>query len=315
MRTLVSIPVHEEPEVVRQQLRNILDFFEDPVVVLHVSRGFDVDPESLLLSPRILLNSERFATGWGTGICAKVHLSNLQFARNRCSFDYAVLASSNELYVRRGLEAHMSRFLAGSTASDFSGWGWRYACMLDRPLRRSLRANGISRPQVAQLEGSFFRADILDRMLQILEPLNLETPWAEDGFSKPFEDWPERPGDWLAQIPHRFRGLIRHLAYQGARLPFGLHVPLERLFPRISLYPREEVYFPTALMISGVKSLSTSLTFVNWQDKLRVTLEDVEAVRAGGQACGGRELFSVKRVSRELGDPLRKYIATLGSVW
>ena len=77
MRVLVSIPGHEEPQVVCQQVENIVRFLADPLIVLHVSRGFHIDPASLATSPRVLINPQRYDTGWATGICAQAHFSNL----------------------------------------------------------------------------------------------------------------------------------------------------------------------------------------------------------------------------------------------
>ena len=122
MRVLVSIPVHEDADVVRQQIGNLERFLVDPLVVLHVSRGFDVDPSTLASSPRVLINPRRYATGWSSGSCAEAHLSNLEYACEQGAFDYAVLASSNELYVRRGLEDHISHHLVGTNPGRFERW-------------------------------------------------------------------------------------------------------------------------------------------------------------------------------------------------
>ncbi|MBM3268774.1 MAG: hypothetical protein FJZ01_14125, partial [Candidatus Sericytochromatia bacterium] len=42
MRLAISIPVHEQPAVVLDQIANIRHFAPDALVVLHVSRNFEV---------------------------------------------------------------------------------------------------------------------------------------------------------------------------------------------------------------------------------------------------------------------------------
>lgn len=281
MRILVSLPVHEHPEVVRDQLRNFLRFLRDPIIVLHVSASFDVDIDSLIVSDRVLVNPERIVTAWGTGILARVHLSNMRFALAETEFDTIALHASNDLFIREGVEDYIDGHAAGATLKKLEGWWWRRRSLGDRPLAKYLQRNGLAAADVAHIEGTFYRRDVLEKMLQSLKYLERKVWW---------------------------RQLTRPFKLENTPLPLNLNPP----------YPREELYFPTALSACGIHPTAAPYVYMNWERQLTLTIDEIEAVRRRDYDAlpdfdkpQGGEFFAVKRVPRAMDDPIRLHIDAL----
>ncbi len=278
MRVLVSLAVHEQVEVVVNQVQNLLRYLDDPVIVLHVSRDFDVQAEDFIISDRVMINPVRLSTAWGSGILVLIHMLNVRYALSQIECDYVTFHASNDLFVRNGVEAWMNGHAAGGRSNAVNAWNWAPGCLRDRPLQRFLEEHNLITPLHGQLEGSFYRIDIFGRMLRQLDRLERNVSWPH--LSKP--------------------SLVRR------KLPFMFRDPH---------YPREEVYFPTALAACGVRPTADPYVFMNWNHNLGLSREDVDAVRrrdysalSDYKVTGANELFAVKRVLRQIDDPLRKYI-------
>jgi len=273
-RVLISLAVHEAPEVVESQIRNFLHFLEDPVIVIHVSRDFKIQAES----DRVLINPTRLHTAWGTEILALIHILNVRYALKREHFDYVAFHSSNDLFVRRGVEAHIAEHKAGLGIGNIETWNWR-EWRHDRPLSRFLRKHGLDTPLNGQIEGSFYRTAIFIKMLKSLDQLEADVAW------------------------HKLE-----------------HSPQPKKKRSWAFYPREEVYFPTALAACGGHPSTKNYTYINWNQKLKLTIPEIEAIRRRDYQAlpdiavsPGVEFFSVKRVPRSLDDPIRKHIERLVS--
>lgn len=278
MRVLVSLAVHEQPAVVRNQLQNLVRFLQDPVIVLHVSRDFDVRAEELAISDRVWINPERHFTAWGTGILALLHIQNVRYALDHVEFDYVAFHSSNDLFVRSGVEGYMEGHDVGIDAGEIGDWWWWRQCAQDRPLRRFLRRSALAAPCLSQIEGSFYRKELFQRILDHLEFLERRVSWSF--------------------LEHSSRARVEH-----PRLFWNPH------------YPREEVYFPTALAACGLRPTVLPYTYLNWKRKLELSIEEVEAIRLcepgllpGFKLAERRELYAVKRVARSMEDKIRRYI-------
>lgn len=73
-------------------------------------------------------------------------------------------------------------------------------------------------------------------------------------------------------------------------------------------YPREEFYQPNFFSVI-CPSPAAPYCFMNWEAELKVTTQDIDDIRNGLVPLEGyQELFAVKRVARDLDDPLRKII-------
>ncbi|MGH2874562.1 MAG: hypothetical protein ACRDL5_19145 [Solirubrobacteraceae bacterium] len=111
-RACISIPVHESPAVVLDQVANIRAFLPDAIVVLHVAQSF-VAPEQLapLLPDGVYVNETSLRTEWGDP--SPAHKANFRFIDARERFDVFVLGASNDLFVRRDADRRLAQADAG----------------------------------------------------------------------------------------------------------------------------------------------------------------------------------------------------------
>lgn len=103
-----SIPVHEAPDVVNQQISNIHHFNPDSIVVLHKSLSFNTD----VVFNEAVVNPNRFETQWGNSF-VRVHFSNFK-AVEEYNFEYFCVLASNELFFKHGAYDYMKQFDGGT---------------------------------------------------------------------------------------------------------------------------------------------------------------------------------------------------------
>jgi len=109
---LISLPVHERPDIAAGQVANIRQAAPNSLVCLHVSPEFTGDMADFLAlesRPGIFINPQRLPTARGQGLL-HVHIANFEFMRQRHeTFATFLCLSSNELFIRGGLEAYAAR--------------------------------------------------------------------------------------------------------------------------------------------------------------------------------------------------------------
>ncbi len=169
MRLMISIPVHERPEVVRDQVENVLRFNPSSFVVLHVSREFPKPFLSLKPlfeeSERVLVNPERFSSS-KQGL-VKIHLSSYNYARKQREFDGFVIQASNDLYVRAGAEAYAGRFdaiMRPVPLPNDSTWHHAKPAMTD-PIFKLIPNLGV---HASTAEGTCYPVALMDKMAGLL---------------------------------------------------------------------------------------------------------------------------------------------------
>lgn len=136
-KVVVSIPVHEEPLVVADHLKNIKKFVPDSFVVLHASADSPSPFKNILndmskneFDGFMYVNDISYHThapneaGSVYGL-STVHSSNFQFANKVISdFDVFALETSNDMFVRKGVERLWNNFKCGCGArkNDLSAY-------------------------------------------------------------------------------------------------------------------------------------------------------------------------------------------------
>lgn len=167
---LFSIPVHERPEIVRDQIRNIKAFCPDSVVCLHVSRSAGDDITAYLNVAKeegALVNPNRLDTGNDHSGIFHVHCSNFCFVRDEGVPFYAItLLSSNELLIRTGLEDFIQERRVGCQtvlAETTANWHlFRYDLLEKLRGNGFLQHLGVDTYFGGQAEGQFYRAEIFE---------------------------------------------------------------------------------------------------------------------------------------------------------
>ena len=114
MKSVISIPVHEKPDVIQNQIDNINRFFPEAIIVLHVSAAYyqNYDEKELPSGKKIYINPEHLVTSWGDII--KAHVSNYYCIESLgLNYDYFIMHSSNDMYVQEGVSDYIQKYEAG----------------------------------------------------------------------------------------------------------------------------------------------------------------------------------------------------------
>lgn len=160
----ISLLVHEQPEVILDQLRNFKRFAPGAVLILHLSQGFAPPPdffEKARLLGGVHFNPVSVPTNKVNLLCP--HLENLQFLESLGpdAEDYVAFHASNDLLVREGLMGYLQNFTAGyfkdgilDPKRDADGAA---KIALDESFTRLRERFGVKTVIWSQVEGCFFK--------------------------------------------------------------------------------------------------------------------------------------------------------------
>jgi hypothetical protein len=238
---IFSILVHECPDVVEDQIKNIHYFNPNCEIVLHCNEQigkFEFD--------NAITNPNRYPTQWGHSMFG-VHVSNFLTVQDY-EFEYICMLSSNELFFRTGAYDYMKQFDCGIQQTDNCShqYGSQYGRVMELSAQTGLH------PYTSQIEGVFLKKSIMCDLIQTLKNLNFD-----------FE-----------------------LMLQACE---------------------EESIFPTMLSPNHIYK-GLPITWCEWIGGSPATIDIVDQIIRGEPVYGMYNvdsLFSIKRVSRQLDDPLR----------
>ncbi|MBB6182131.1 hypothetical protein [Pseudorhizobium flavum] len=185
-RILFSLPVHERPDIVRNQIDNIKYFCPDALICLHISEGAAEERSEFLRQcdvENVLINPHSYPTQWSAGIM-HTHISNFLYViEANWDFDKIVLISSNELLVKHGLEDYVARFEIGSQMEVYDSsndWGvFREDFLKSGSMQGYLSALGLPLFFGGQAEGQFASKALF---LQIAKAFVANFPMGPIGF-------------------------------------------------------------------------------------------------------------------------------------
>lgn len=328
MKAIISIPVHERPEVILDQIKNINRFFPEADIVLHVSAGYfgtySLDP--LMGLPGVYINPEHLETGWGNIFLT--HVSNFEYVETlEQNYDYFIFHSSNDLYVKKGVAPYIQQYDAGFNLhylnQKYTYW-WPCARAWEDPgLEACKEKLGQTRIVATQVEGSFYKIPILRTIMNtIRECINTGEVVADNGAYGTREEMffstlgeclvpRERIGrPFVFSEVHRFdRELWRtftrtdtlYRSYLHWLLPARYYNKLKILYNDHKF--RRGKYATTPEIVDKVRNRDVSYLEKNrYLNDGAVTFE---------LYSGPESLFAVKRVKREYDNPLRVYIRNL----
>lgn len=162
-KILFSLPVHERPDIVRDQIENINYFAPDSLIVIHVSADPAVEKDEFRRHcefDNVLINPKSYETVWSGGIM-HTHVSNFLHAlEQNAEFDRVVMISSNELLVKPGIADYVAKFEAGAQTEIFdlqTDWGvFKKTRLESDDMQGFLKALDIPLFFGGQAEGQFF---------------------------------------------------------------------------------------------------------------------------------------------------------------
>lgn len=299
MKVVISIPVHENAEVVLDQINNIRFFVPESIIVLHVSKEFTgwgtntiADFEKI---DGVLVNPMRYSTSYATGILLYLHMSNFEVASSYYDFDFFNLHSSNELFIKFGLIDHLKNYEAGFfrlKINSNTNWSHGKAAFKDPTLKKIMTNLQLRDIYGSQIEGTFYNKTSFNEVLKTLKKYVSPTT--------------------------RFNTYFRHDSNSGVMRYFNS--VLRKTFFQGELYAKEEIYFPT-IAVKYAKKIGTPYAYLNWKNNLVVTREEIDDIIAdtksfiknlnvlnNNENCKYEDIFSVKRIQRRMDDPIRQYI-------
>lgn len=171
----VSIPVHEEPRVILDQVSNIFKFLgKKTLIVIHLSKGFSFKgifnkDFSFLALDNVILNPSKLPTARGNLV--HIHNSNFKFAQTNFDFDFFLIHSSNDMYIKYG-GGYISDVKNGihqqPTSKDLN-WKQSKMAYKDIELKNIMSYLGCNTILGTQPEGLFFEKDLFNEMVKVIE--------------------------------------------------------------------------------------------------------------------------------------------------
>ena len=319
MKIVVSIPVHERKDVIVDQIRNIQFYIETPIIILHVSKQFyeaeNGDFSELEKKKNVFINPVHYSVCWGDIV--HVHVSNFLFATKTVgNFDYFLMHASNDMYVRKGIEKYIFRYKAGFQRRLLEGkksmwcpceYAWK-----DSTLHLIMKKCGAAFPVGTQIEGSFFRKDVFEKVVSCI---------ANVCFGE---------GEHYTREEIYFSTVAYQLIEErniGYPTTFSeVHRYDRKLWKKERALYSFSTLFPVNCFLKGMryeKIRGRMIDRFRKSNKYAVTKRDIRRIRIG-KGISSREnemqdypgkyrlydegLFSVKRVQRRIDDPIRAYI-------
>lgn len=324
VKIVISIPVHEAPDVVLDQIDNFRKFLADPVIIIHISGStktiFPID--DITSRKNVFINPTHLKTDWKNII--STHISNFKYACSITDLDYFVMHSSNDMYVRNGLEEYICQYQAGFNhryiLSDISLWEMGYPAWHDTTLQHIRNAIGQTTIVSSQIEGSFYRKNVMKLIVEVIEQYfpddsALVYPREEFFFSTIAEGligkkYTGRPTTF-SEVHRYDRAFFRYLAWENSVIK--------------NRYERNTLLQTFLHLIDT--GVSKTLKLIG---KSKLSKQDIDSIRDGDtrylerylyldDGFGPFELydadnvFSVKRIPRKYTNPLRQYIRELKS--
>lgn len=309
----ISLPVHERPDVIAGQLLNFSMFFPGAIVVIHVSSGATFSASDLEAylersgAKGFLVNPVSVKTDWGGIISA--HLQNISFIRSRGDASVIVFHSSNDMLVRYGADEFVDEFsniFNWRRVYPGSHWWPGQIALQDKLLGCTVSSYGAGLIVASQIEGSSYKADLLFDIHDEIQGRGL----LNGGLFYPREEI-------LFSTLAACRGIT-----PGA-LPYiysEVHVFDRCLW---SVLDRFSCIFQRNSMLSErLKAILNKAMFNS--DFYKITVDAVEAIRREDASLGVgqslndgsgvwsiydyKQLYGVKRIERDINDPVRKYI-------
>ncbi|MBF0408326.1 MAG: hypothetical protein HQM10_13330 [Candidatus Riflebacteria bacterium] len=326
MKICVSIPVHERPDVILDQIKNFRFYLPDCQIVLHKSQNFIHSPEfgkfdELEKLEGVSVNPVSLPTWSKWGSFVHVHNSNFEFAEKNLSFDYFCLHASNDLYVKPGALKYISSFDAGfqqDLIDSSSKWVLKDKIFSDPDLKKIMELSGAKDIFGSQVEGMFFKRGIFSKMVEIInkcydfENVQLNYERAEVYYPT------------LARKLSPSTGLPCVFSSVAAALPEIVPEVVEKIRENlltresiISIYRNYQPGSPTSaseskkMIIKKLKTYAKAFIQLLKERKMPDIGFDVSKIPPFDNKYTVNNVYAVKRVDREINNPLRCKIRDL----
>ena len=310
----ISIPVHENPQVILDQIINIKKYI-DAIFIVHVSKNANFPKSELIkllknnkLDEIVIVNPKSISTNWGDII--STHIENIKFIQQISSKleDKIVFHSSNDMIVRKGVQYYIeqNKYLFNTRYCDrVTHWWPGNVALSDIQFRKLLSYLGHGRIVASQIEGSMYDLEVLSETLKLIEKYdllssNLRYPREELFFSSIAYGLGVKPTNepYVFSEVHIFdRNVWNFWKFTEKYFSERLSKKCNKIFN--DLYFRSRLYKISKKDIINIRSGKVN---------------PIEFFEGGNDWIIYKDsdnLFAVKRVERNINNPIRKFINML----
>jgi hypothetical protein len=164
---LFSITAHESINALNTLVQSILYSYPNSYIIFHINANWKSFNESevKLLNERVFINKNRFATNWGYSI-GGFHFNNIKYFNSlNIKYDFIVLTSSNEMYVKKIDINFLNTSEYGSNSGVMpNDYPVQNFYKISKEMSSISHKNGF---YTSWHEGMFFTKDISNEMLNI----------------------------------------------------------------------------------------------------------------------------------------------------
>lgn len=167
---LFSIPVHENHDIINNQIENIFKFNPLSMIILHVNTSF-TDFDKSKIHKKVYINSKRFPYRYGNGMLW-IHLQNyLEAIQLNIPFHYFVTLSSNEMFIRKGMHEYVEKHKNGIQLVEYDpkiDWHLFHRDIhLNPNMMKIMNTLKLTTFYGGQSEGNFFEKGVFQQIVDV----------------------------------------------------------------------------------------------------------------------------------------------------
>ncbi|TDQ57894.1 hypothetical protein EDC45_0960 [Mesocricetibacter intestinalis] len=310
----ISIPVHEKPEVIADQMHNFKKYFPEARVILHLSKcaEFSISELEFYLNSQGVDNAKvnpiQFQTKWGSIIQA--HLENIRYIITLGDAEKIIFHSSNDMFVKKGIVEYIKdkKYLFQTRKCTADSLWW--------VARRSVKDENIWKYfqgsiYASQIEGSMYSMELLKSLIDEIDyqRLNLGAEIFYPQEEVIFSSFAYKKGIKADGFPyvyseiHQFDRIFFYYI-QKYKILFNSNLIITKFFKRVleKFLKKYSNYRISVDIINDIifdRPALSNTCYLNDGNSLTWKIYEV------------RCLFSVKRVERELSNLIREFIRRL----
>ena len=155
----------------RQRTINILNYNPNAKIILHVNKTFKNFNPSLIKYPNVYINPKNHFYQYAKGLLF-IHISNFLEANiKNIHFKYFIIISSNEMFIKKGLNIYIQQFKNGVQLVKFdnnNGWhNFHKGIEKDEKIVNLLKDIGLDTIYGGQTEGQFYQKSVFKQISEI----------------------------------------------------------------------------------------------------------------------------------------------------
>lgn len=314
MTVYISLLAHERTDVLFNTLENFLRY-TSAYVVVHIAEGGSIDRREVIewinkkRSTRIFINPLSVSTAWGNIIDAI--LLNIEYIASMCGANgqgvKVVFHSSNDMFIRKGADEYILSNVALFQNREYIEpglWAQSVAAFRDTSLLRALGVFHWKTVVGSQFEGSMYPLSVLKQIAKLISEFDLgkNKSYAKEEIY--FPTFASILGVHSTGGPYVYSEVHEIDCRIWKMLQFKRMHSNSRVINRLATSYINYIWARRAFKIN--KKVINSIL----NDTMKLPqLKENNGLFVPYESC--KNLFAVKRVLRNLNDPVRKYINRL----